>query len=436
MGSAPSAEEQPQVAPVSASAAAKAAKQVPILGEQKEFGGRRPGLAGLARSIAEATAEPTHLPDERRKAASLDHHRHEASEIWPGQLYVSGSSVGSDAGLLQRLGIAHSVDFGVLARNVALDKSDLSSTSTSTGICIRDSPHEDITAFFYQVLDLVLEVHSRGRAVLLLCEKGVSRSCAFAVACLMHIQDLTFANALKMVTVARSCCEPNIGFQCQLLEWQKRREVWRKTNEDPGHAAIWRIGVHMSAPESQQCLVPKLCLEAATRQILPPSRALLNCRTAFVIVPDLRRLPLVLWVGDQAPLAAVERARQLVPQLKLYECIGEWPDEEIHESEEPGWFSQELERWGVSSSPVVFQDISYVARVAAASNNEPEDLLGLGLPPWALISEDKEWSFDQSPISGEHVGEASMWGCNPCKLAQAAKCYDLHIFSQTGIAKF
>lgn len=322
------------------------------------------GSGDGAAPVVENVTVPAFTSDEERRAAALAQCERDASDVFSGRLYLSGRIAASDVLLLKRLGITEVLDFGAVAR---LHDGERLAATNSTKFYLHDSPHEDIGAFLYQVLDRVSVAFndSYSGAVLLHCEKGVSRSCAFAIACLMHFEGVTYATALQTVTEVRPVCDPNVGFQCQLMEWQKRRQRWRAQG-DPGEAAVWRITAHNRGPEDKRCLVPRLCLETATRRVLQPSRALLDTRTAFVIVPDSRSRPLIVWIGAMAPVPAIELARKLVPQLQRYECLGDWHAEEVPESAEPDWLVEEFERCGASNPPVEFEDLMHVAPVAEA----------------------------------------------------------------------
>eukprot|EP00930_Biecheleria_cincta_P076435 TRINITY_DN6365_c0_g4_i1.p1 TRINITY_DN6365_c0_g4~~TRINITY_DN6365_c0_g4_i1.p1 ORF type:complete len:365 (+),score=46.16 TRINITY_DN6365_c0_g4_i1:33-1127(+) len=318
------------------------------------------GVGGT--QVVENVTVQTFQSDEERRAAALAECELDACDVISGRLYLSGRIAARDDLLIKKLGITEVLDFGAVARD---HETERTAATGSTQFYLNDSPHEDIGIFLYQVLDRVAVIFddSYSGAILIHCEKGVSRSCTYAIACLMHFEDLTFAAALRTLTAVRPVCDPNVGFQCQLMEWQKRRQRWR-ANEDPGEAAVWRITAHSRGPDDKHRLVPRLCLENATRRVLQPSRAVLDTRTAFVIVPDSRTRPMIVWIGTKAPVPASEMARKLVPQLQRYEGLGDWHAEEVHESAEPDWLVQELERCGALNPPVEFEDLAQVAHVA------------------------------------------------------------------------
>lgn len=371
------------------------------------------------------------------KKALLEKYRGKATEVIPGRLYVGDIVAASNTEMLSVLGILHIINCGVLGSSGNVD--DGISRSV---LHLYDSPHEDIGSFLYQVLDAVGVDSNAGvtPGVLLHCEKGVSRSCAFAAACIMYAEDVDSTRALAKLCVARPTCDPNIGFQCQLVEWNRRRHIWRQQNEEAGCAAAWRIAVDKSEHGPRHRLVPKLCLDPASRQILPPSRSWVVGRTTFVIVPDLKNLPLVVWVGLGAPAATVELARKLLQQLRRYEGLGyDWPVKEVNEGSEPSWLVEAFLRWEAMPAPsVTFDDILDVANVPPMADiphvpfsSRPEQ------PPWALSSsfdgkradrvvdvtiEPEAWEIPEEPVLC-----GMYYSCNACHSRAGKVCTQVAI---------
>eukprot|EP00928_Gymnodinium_smaydae_P042686 TRINITY_DN28705_c2_g1_i1.p1 TRINITY_DN28705_c2_g1~~TRINITY_DN28705_c2_g1_i1.p1 ORF type:complete len:595 (+),score=139.63 TRINITY_DN28705_c2_g1_i1:85-1785(+) len=293
-----------------------------------------------------------------------------ASEVIPGRLYVGDLRAAGNRDMLLRLGVAHVLDFCGLGDERAWPPGRFSAFP------LKDSPHEDLGACIYDVLDIVASCLHSGGAAFLHCEKGASRSCAFAVACLMHVRNVTYAAAMADVTTARPICDPNIGFQCQLLEWQKRRNGWEcQGDQESGLSALWRVVASEPDLKARRRLVARLCISAGSiRTVRRPCRELLDSRSAFVLVPDLKRLPLVLWIGLSASNGAIELARRLVPQLRRYEGLGlKRASEVVYETQEPTWLLEAFERWRQADladtnppAPAATCDFESVAAVAAA----------------------------------------------------------------------
>jgi protein-tyrosine phosphatase len=110
-----------------------------------------------------------------------------------------------------------------------------------------DSSVEDIGWFFCEVrewrlcrmcltllLQVVCFVHdavTENRHVLIHCEKGVSRSCSFAIAYVMWVEGLSFAQAFDWVKMRRTVCSPNSAFICNLLEIEALYSIASRTDK-------------------------------------------------------------------------------------------------------------------------------------------------------------------------------------------------------------
>jgi dual specificity MAP kinase phosphatase len=150
----------------------------------------------------------------------------------------------------------------------------------------------------YDVFEFIDAARSAGGRVLVHCSQGVSRSVALSIAYLMWRNGGAYEETFAQVKAIRGVASPNIGFTCQLLQWQKRR------GGPPAPARVYRIAPHSQA--DPMYLVPRL---------LPPRAGLgqLDPRGAFVVHSTAG---LYVWRGASCPpefAAAAERAaRQLV----------------------------------------------------------------------------------------------------------------------------
>jgi len=88
-----------------------------------------------------------------------------------------------------------------------------------------DSPTEQISRYFYCVLTTMEEIAQQGQRLLVHCHQGVSRSCTMAIAYIMWKQDMSYEQAFRSLREARAICQPNIGFICELIDWDKRRRA-------------------------------------------------------------------------------------------------------------------------------------------------------------------------------------------------------------------
>jgi len=81
-----------------------------------------------------------------------------------------------------------------------------------------DGRQDDISWFLPQVVALLEQGRTCGIKTLIHCEKGISRSCSFAIAYLMWSTGRTWREAFDLVKLQRPVCSPNTGFTCNLIE--------------------------------------------------------------------------------------------------------------------------------------------------------------------------------------------------------------------------
>eukprot|EP00850_Spirogloea_muscicola_P013521 SM000092S24489 [mRNA] locus=s92:249987:253229:- [translate_table: standard] len=85
-----------------------------------------------------------------------------------------------------------------------------------------DTPAEDITSVLYDVFDYIEEVRELKGRVFVHCYQGVSRSSSLVIGYLMWRSGASFEDVFREVKEKRGVTNPNMGFACQLLQWQKR----------------------------------------------------------------------------------------------------------------------------------------------------------------------------------------------------------------------
>ncbi|XP_062473761.1 dual specificity protein phosphatase 22 isoform X2 [Pezoporus occidentalis] len=90
-------------------------------------------------------------------------------------------------------------------------------------LCIpaADSPSQNLARHFRESIKFIHECRLRGEGCLVHCLAGVSRSVTLVVAYIMTITDFGWEDALSVVRAARSCANPNMGFQRQLQDFEK-----------------------------------------------------------------------------------------------------------------------------------------------------------------------------------------------------------------------
>uniref|UniRef100_A0A8B9PWA2 Dual specificity phosphatase 22 n=1 Tax=Apteryx owenii TaxID=8824 RepID=A0A8B9PWA2_APTOW len=90
-------------------------------------------------------------------------------------------------------------------------------------LCIpaADSPSQNLARHFRESIKFIHECRLTGEGCLVHCLAGVSRSVTLVIAYIMTITDFGWEDALSVVRAARSCANPNMGFQRQLQEFEK-----------------------------------------------------------------------------------------------------------------------------------------------------------------------------------------------------------------------
>ncbi|KAG1662414.1 hypothetical protein FOA52_012347 [Chlamydomonas sp. UWO 241] len=248
------------------------------------------------------------------------------NEVEPG-LYLSGERAASNKELLSSCGITHVLNcVGFTA------KDHFSSTLQYRTYCLRDTPGEDIMAVLYDALDFIHEALRDGGRVLVHCSQGVSRSATLVIAYLMWRSGKSYSEVYGHVKGARAVASPNIGFTCQLLQWQKRRQL-----PAPMRTRLYRLAPH--TPSTPTTLVARLL--PLPKEYGQHTFSQLDARGAFVVHHPER---IYIWVGAYCPplLAATARhhARLLLkyehPELAArWHGIAQAPVLEVRQGSEP-----------------------------------------------------------------------------------------------------
>jgi len=132
------------------------------------------------------------------------------------QVYISGWLVAEDWDELSSRGISH-----VINTASSVSKCPFPERICYLPLSIEDSKSEDIQSYFYICIDFIESAISSGGRVLVHCMEGVSRSCSIVIAYLMWKRSMTYKEAQSFVQEARPICQPNTGFICQILDFQK-----------------------------------------------------------------------------------------------------------------------------------------------------------------------------------------------------------------------
>ncbi|EKX41274.1 hypothetical protein GUITHDRAFT_74911, partial [Guillardia theta CCMP2712] len=138
-------------------------------------------------------------------------------------LFVGGVAVAQNLELLKGVGITHILNCAGLSSENFFPES-----FQYTTLYLNDAASEDITCHVYRVVRLIQAVKQTGGKILVHCHQGVSRSCAFCIAFLIHDYSLSYEDAFLRVKERRGICNPNAGFAAQLMTWSKNLEAYKQ----------------------------------------------------------------------------------------------------------------------------------------------------------------------------------------------------------------
>ncbi|KAK9802040.1 hypothetical protein WJX73_005215 [Symbiochloris irregularis] len=243
------------------------------------------------------------------------------SEVGPG-LFLSGELVPADRDALRAAGITHVINcIGHIFHNPFPEE------LTYLTLCLNDAIGEDLASLFYLVFDFIRNAHQQGGRVLLHCSQGVSRSAALAVAHHMWRTGMPYDEATSAIKAQRGVVNPNIGFMCQLLNWE--------TVRTQGHDKVQLYSV-----------VPHSKIHAALLVLRPLNKqsqtALLDPRGVFVLRTPSR---FFIWEGREAAPSLLVGAWHGILRLQVYE--GAAPDVQgALDGKEPHDFEQALQACG------------------------------------------------------------------------------------------
>jgi len=85
---------------------------------------------------------------------------------------------------------------------------------------IRDEEQSDMTVHLLSACNFIHRRRMQGKAVLVHCGRGVSRSATIVVAYLMYAHRMRWYHALAHVKKRRPVVDPNRGFLAQLGRWK------------------------------------------------------------------------------------------------------------------------------------------------------------------------------------------------------------------------
>jgi len=218
-----------------------------------------------------------------QRQAELDRFRGVCSQVLP-YLHVGAEVVARDKELMESHGITHIVNCaGTVLENFHPD------TFNYLKLYLYDAKTEDLGCLFYEVIAFIDEARKAGGKVFIHCHQGVSRSCSCVIAWLIQREGLTYEEGFHKVQGVRGICNPNTGFICQLLEFQRRHR------EPMDRPRAFRISKHSNFPDASYC----------ARTVAPGAGAPKDEECIVIHTPSR----LFLWRGvssDSATLSAAE----------------------------------------------------------------------------------------------------------------------------------
>ncbi len=244
---------------------------------------------------------------------------HQCSEVSPA-LFMSGDSVAKSYETLAHHGITHVVNCVGFTCGEYHRESGIKYLT----LYLEDSPNQDVVRVLYYVFDFIEAAHLEQGRVLIHCTQGISRSAALCIAYIMYNRKVPYEEAFKGVKAIRGVTNPNIGFTCQLLLWQKQLVPATRVR------AMYNV-CPLSRMESKKMLVLK-SLKAKTVKLLDP-------RGVFVVEGEHK---IFIWLGGSSAKEHRAGSQDLVAKLFKYEMGHDLPIEEIPQGEETQEFLVEL----------------------------------------------------------------------------------------------
>jgi protein-tyrosine phosphatase len=218
-------------------------------------------------------------------------------------IFVSGAKVASSYETLVKNKISRVVNCAVtVVDNYFINDPRF----TYLSLNLLDSRQDDLTWFFCEVINFVEKGRLAGQKTLIHCEKGVSRSCSFAIAYFMWAQGLGWRESFDVVKRGRSICAPNTGFWCNLIELS---ELLNGNTKET--TLLFRCANHLAHDSTTPVL--KLCINQDTRKILMPRTSLLDPRGIFVLRcgTNNQNSRLFIWAGSNSSSSALTEAIRL-----------------------------------------------------------------------------------------------------------------------------
>jgi dual specificity MAP kinase phosphatase len=200
----------------------------------------RPQLGGGAPYIPGLPAPPS--PTDLACALTKDIENHPPSEVTP-FLWLGNMKDASDVDSLCRLGVDH-----VLNVTATSPTYQMSSKVTYKQLHAADNGYQNLKQYFDEAFEFIDMARSRGGAVLIHCQAGVSRSPTIAVAYLIKHFPMSMVEAYKFVKSRRPIISPNLNFMGQLLEFEQGIKASRCSEKPLTEANSYKSNVTGLSP--------------------------------------------------------------------------------------------------------------------------------------------------------------------------------------------
>jgi len=179
----------------------------------------------------EKDAEDTYAETESaRKLNKMRLFEGQCSQVFD-YMFLSGKIVATDRELLFQKGISAVLNCAS-THLPCYHQEDV--TLTYFRLPLYDLPTERISRYFYEVLSMMETMEKEGQKLLVHCHQGVSRSCTVVIAYIMWKNRQTYDQAFRSLREARAIAQPNVGFICDLIDWDKRRQASLQCSENGG----------------------------------------------------------------------------------------------------------------------------------------------------------------------------------------------------------
>lgn len=229
----------------------------------------------------------------------------ECSEVYD-NVFVGGSKVASSWEKFQKHNITRVVNCSI---SVVPNYFESLPNMKYLTLNLLDGRDEDISWFLCDVVKFIIDGLQNQEKVLIHCEKGISRSCSYAIAFYMYSTSKSWKHSFDVVKHKRAVCNPNIAFTCNL------KEIDDLINGDEKNTdAIFRYASHLS--HDKDTYVLKLCRSPESRRIVTPSWKCLNPKGIYVLRPgEDRSKKIFMWLGSEATEEMARHAYQLADKM-------------------------------------------------------------------------------------------------------------------------